>query len=518
MTVDPAPLDIKFAQRFSTNLLSNIIYFVLNIFIGLALVPFFLESLGVAAYGLIPLATSLTGYVTIIIDAINSAVTRFLTVDLQRSDTNRAMETFNTAAFATLGVVLCLVPIAIVAAWYVPSIVSIGDESRMSVFPLFAMVFGSILIRAWSSNFMTVLFAHNRLDLRNYVNITNLVVQLILVVLLFFILGPSLPLVGLSYLIAAATALFVSVRFSHQVCPYLRLSRSHFVMARLREIGGVTGWISLSQLAYLLRYEVALIIVNIMFGEVAGAHYSLVLTWSVLLLGLAGLVTNTFTPMSYSYRARDDRIGLTKFTLFAMRCTGLAMALPIALLCVFSPQIMTIWVGPEYAELSPLAWIVLAPMIVRIQTSCTDPIFAAYLRVRTPALFSIAIGILNIALAMMFPVIFNNGMYGVAYAGSLILLMVGAFFLAYNAHVLHIPLWTFFRPIATGVSALILLASICTIYVWMVPVDSISMLVASCIMISIIYGLVVILRVLKEDERELIRSCLPAPIHKLIPL
>lgn len=202
MTVDPAPLDIKFAQRFSTNLLSNIIYFVLNIFIGLALVPFFLESLGVAAYGLIPLATSLTGYVTIIIDAINSAVTRFLTVDLQRSDTNRAMETFNTAAFATLGVVLCLVPIAIVAAWYVPSIVSIGDESRMSVFLLFAMVFGSILIRAWSSNFMTVLFAHNRLDLRNYVNITNLVVQLILVVLLFFILGPSLPLVGLSYLIA----------------------------------------------------------------------------------------------------------------------------------------------------------------------------------------------------------------------------------------------------------------------------------------------------------------------------
>ena len=37
---------------------------------------------------------------------------------------------------------------------------------------------------------MTVLFAHNRLDLRNYVNITNLVVQLILAVLLFFILGP----------------------------------------------------------------------------------------------------------------------------------------------------------------------------------------------------------------------------------------------------------------------------------------------------------------------------------------
>jgi O-antigen/teichoic acid export membrane protein len=117
-----APLDIKFTQRFSGNLLSNIAYFVLNIIIGLALVPFFLDTLGEAAYGLIPLATSLTGYVTIVIDAINSAVTRFLTVDLQRSDLERASETFNTAVFTTLGVILCLIPIAIAAAWIAPSI------------------------------------------------------------------------------------------------------------------------------------------------------------------------------------------------------------------------------------------------------------------------------------------------------------------------------------------------------------------------------------------------------------
>lgn len=261
----------------------------------------------------------------------------------------------------------------------------------------------------------------------------------------------------------------------------------------------------------------ALILVNIMFGEIAGTQYSLVITWSMLLLGLAGLVTNTFTPMSYSYRARDDKIGLTRFTLFAMRCTGLFIALPIALLCVFSPQIMTIWVGEEYAELAPLVWIILAPMIVRIQTSCTDPIFAAYLRVRAPAIFSIAVGILNVILALLLPVIMNNGMYGVAYAGSLVLLMVGAFFLMFNAHVLQMPLGTFFRPIGTGIAALGFSSIVGILYVSVIPVDSVPMLIASGALISILYGAIVLRLVLKENERKLIRSCMPAFADELIP-
>jgi len=49
-------------------------------------------------------------------------------------------------------------------------------------------------------------------------------------------------------------------------------------------------------------------------------------------------------------------------------------------------------------------------------------------------------------------------MYGVAYAGSLVLLITGVFFLMFNAHVLQIPLGTFFRPIVTGIIALTILS------------------------------------------------------------
>ena len=60
----------------------------------------------------------------------------------------------------------------IVAAWIAPSIFNIGDESFTSVFLLFAMVFGSVLVRpgAAISWFHCLL---KQADLRNYVNIAN---------------------------------------------------------------------------------------------------------------------------------------------------------------------------------------------------------------------------------------------------------------------------------------------------------------------------------------------------------
>lgn len=48
------------ATQLPRNLAANIAYFLVNIVIGVLLVPYFINTLGVAAYGIIPLATSRT--------------------------------------------------------------------------------------------------------------------------------------------------------------------------------------------------------------------------------------------------------------------------------------------------------------------------------------------------------------------------------------------------------------------------------------------------------------------------
>lgn len=513
-----APLDIKFTQRLPANLISNIIYFVLNIIIGLALVPFFLDTLGTAAYGLIPLATSITSYITIVIDSLNTSISRFLTIDLQRADIKRANETFNTALFGTLGVILLLIPFALVAAWYAPAFFNIGDQSATDVFLLFAFIFASVLVRAWSSNFMVILFAYNRLDLRNYVNSTNLIVQLVLVVTLFLCLGPSLVLVGLSYAGAAIATFAMAFILSKKTCPDLKISLALFVRSRFTEIGGMSAWVLVNSIGLLLNTQVALIVVNKLFGDVAGAEYSLAAVWSTLLISIAALVTNLFTPMTYSYYAKQDQEGLVRFTSTTVKCVGLFMALPIALVCIFSPQFLTLWVGAEFAHLAPLIWICVAPVILKIMVSCISPITVAYNRVRSLVILTLPMGILNIMLALFLPHIFNIGMYGVALAGSITLfLRYGVINPLFIAHVIHLPAFIYIKKMFYGVGGVLILSVAGIALLHVSDISTLPMLLATGCGITIAYLLFVLNFVLHPEEREMLRSCLPRVCQKKIP-
>lgn len=513
-----APLDIKFTQRFSANLISNIIYFALNIAIGLMLVPFFLDNLGTAAYGLIPLATSITSYITLIIDSLNTSISRFLTIDLQRANVKRANETFNTALFGTLGVILLLIPFALAAAWYAPVFFNIGDQSTTDVFLLFALIFSSVLIRAWSSNFMVILFAYNRLDLRNYVNCTNLFMQLILVVTLFLYLGPSLVLVGLSYTGGAVAAFVMAFILSKRTCSYLKISPASFVRSRLREIGGMSTWVLINGVGLLLNTQIALIIVNKLFGEVAGTEYSLAAVWSNLLISIATLITNLFTPMIYSYYAKQDREGLIHFTSMTIKTVGLFMALPIALVCIFSPQLLTIWVGAEFAHLAPLIWICVAPVILQIMVSCISPITVAYNRVRSLVFLTLPMGLLNIILALLLPYIFDIGMYGVALAGLIsLLLRYGVINPLFIASVIQIPVFTYLKNMMYGIGGLLVLSVAGITLLSVVTISTLTMLILVGCGITAAYLLLVLNFVLHPEEREMIRSCLPRVCQRRIP-
>ena len=510
------PLDIKFQDRFTKNLIANIIYFGINIIIGLALVPFFLHSLGESAYGLVPLATSLTSYVTLVIDAINGAISRYLTLDLQKGDTAKANETFNTALFGTLGVILILVPVALFVACCAPLIFDIGNENPIDVILLFSLVFGSILIRTWSSNFQVPLFANNRLDLQNIVNATNLIAQIVIVVPLFLIFGATLPFVGLSYFLAAILALFTATMLSHKVSPFLKISLRSFSCKRAKEILGVSGWLTVTKLGLVLKNQLALMVVNISIGAVAGTEYSLAVTWSTLIMSIISLLVNCFTPQVYSYRAKNDSVGMTRFVSVTVKITTALTAILVGLVVVFAGQLMTFWVGSEYARLAPLVAFIVIPVIFSVQSSCCAPINASYVKVRVPAFANIFGGITTLILALFLPTFF--GIYGVALAVGISTFLVSGFISpVYGAYLLKIPKYTFLKPAVPGYILLVILILSGEILNSVLEISSIfEVIVAGCILG--IFALVFVIKLLLgKDERKMMRLLLPDKLNRIIP-
>lgn len=514
-TDDEARIDQGFAAQLPRNLAANVVYFLANIVIGVLLVPYFIKTLGVGAYGLIPLATSITGYVAIIVQSLNTAVSRFLTINLHREDYVAANKIFNTALFGLTVVILLMVPFILIVAYLTPSLFHVPAGQETGAVLLLLGVSAAFLIRTWSGSFTVQLFAYNRLDLQNLVNITNLIVQTGLIILLFNILGPDLGLVGVAYLVGALVASGVSVIFARRVCPHIRVTIHYFDRRVIRDLCEMGWWVVVNNIGTLLFLQIDLIVVNLLFGATSAGEYAIALQWSILLRAIAGVLSGVLTPSIISCYARRQTETLIRVTKSAVKLMGLAMALPIGFVCGFAPELLTVWVGNEFAFLWPLMVLLTVHLSINLAVLPIFPINVAHNRVRVPGIVTFFMGIGNFGLAVALPLLTGMGYYGVAAAGAIVLTLKNAFFTPwYATRVLRVEAHTFTRSMIPGIVATVLIA-VSAAFLGKVIILPVTLAIAGAA-ITLIYLMAVWLFALDGSERRIFKSYLPLALRRIV--
>lgn len=504
-----------FSKQVPKNLLATILYFILNIIIGLLLVPFFISSLGVASYALVPLATSMTGYVNLVVQSLNTSISRYLTIYLQKNEYKKANITFNTAIFGTLGIVLLIFPFVVIISYYAPQFFEIPTSQENAARVLFLGVISSLLLRAWGSNFEISLFAYNRLDLQNLINTINILIQVGLIILFFTFWSPSLCYIGLAYLIGAIIAFILTVVFSRKINPHLKVDIKDFQLSKVKEITGMGSWVIINQIGSLLFLQIDLIVVNKLFGTIAGGEYSVVLTWSIMLRTIAGMLVGVITPVILTYYAKeriDELINISKNT---VKLTGLALALPIGYICGFAPQILSLWVGPEFSKLSLLMVLMLSHLVINLPVMPLFAINVAYNKVRIPGIITFFMGIGNFLLAIIIPYLTGWGFYGVALSGAIMLTLKNAFFTPwYATKVLGISRTTFVNSMFPGILAMALTSCLSFLTAYYLHISGFVSLLICGIFLTSLYLTIVWKYELENLEKNTIRSFIPFKIKE----
>ena len=509
----------NFKKEFSRNLTSNLALFLINIFVGLLIVPFYIDTLGLAAYGIIPLATSFTSYVMLVLDSLNAAISRFLTINIQRSDLTSVTQIFNTALITIIGLILFFAPVAVVIAWFTPDFFNITDIERSGVFLLFALIFLSAFISALRSPFSAVMYAFNKIHYNNYISITYTLTSIGIILALFFTRTPSVCYVGLAYFLSAILSLVLTILLSRKVYDKILISITGFSKRWFFEITEFAKWILVDQIGTLLLLQLSLIIVNKEFGTAAGGEYAIVIMFFNLLWSITGLITSVLSPMYYTYYARRLFTTIHDLSVVSVKCIGLMMALPIALICIFSPQLLTVWVGEEFTHLSILLWILLIPLTMIVSTRPLVLSYSAYNKLRIPAMVTIIAGILNLILALTLPYVYDLGMYGIALAFILAMWLRNVIFIPwYAAKVQGVTPAAFYKPTVPGTLAYFALVIIGypLVSILAIPASIVDVALVSAV-ISLVYLTIVIRVILTERERDLIRSILPSFVSRRVP-
>jgi len=489
---------------------ANGLYFLTNVAIGLWLVPYLIRHLGIAVYGVVPLATSISGYLGVITIPFNMAVSRFLSLDLQRSDYLMANKTFNTALLGSMMIAAILLPCLMLLSWSVPWFLNIPTGNEMASRWLFMFLMMTFLITVVSSIFSVSPFSKNRLECFMSVQGTSLVFRALLLIVLFSFFQPQLWHVGIGFLGGSVLGLVVAIIMAWKLTPELSINRGLFEFKRLKSLLGMSWWVFVNQVGSLLFLNVELIIVNKLFGTVAGGKYGSILQLVIFLRAFSEMLSGTLTPTFFALYSKKEISRLIHFAFLSVRFLGLFIAIPIGLMCGFSPQLLEIWLGGDFVDLWPLMVLLVSHLAISLPVR---PLFAVHLalkKVKFPGTVSLIMGVVNVILALALASKAGWGFYGVAAAGAIALTMKnGVLINLYTSHILKKPWYAFMTATIPAISGAVFVAGGCWLTSQLITVNSWFRLCAGSILVVLLYSTLTYFVVLSKEDRTFLLNFLP---------
>ncbi len=458
--------------RFVVNLVTNVGKLGLTMVVGAWYVPFLVRQLGPAAYGLVPLASTITSYMALVTFGLEAAMSRSMSIALERKDYTGANVIFNVVFWGNLAIAAVLAIPAVAGIVNIQQIVRIPAGYEPATRWLFAGTVAAFFLNQVRTPFAAPCFCLNRLDLQNVVTVSETLARVGLVVLLFLALSPRIEYVGAAILVGTVVSTFGAIWFWRVLTPSLHVRLRDFHWATLKSLCGTGGWVIVSQIGVMLYLNIDLLVANRLFGPADSGRYAAVLQLPALLRALCIAVGEIFAPTMYQMYARGDLRDLASYLNRAIKFLGLVMALVVGLICGFAEPLLRLWLGQSFGSMALLLCLMTIHLCLNLSMYPLYAVPLAANRVKVPGLVTLAVGVLNLVLALLLAGVFGWGLYGIAAAGAISLSFRHLVFTPlYGAHVLHQPYTVFYRRVVPTLAATLATIGLCRLILLALPVS-----------------------------------------------
>lgn len=416
-------------SRVGHNAVLNFIGLAVPLALAFFMMPIAARYLGAARFGLLGLAWAITEYLTLFDLGLGRALVKFV-ADSIHDDSRELGEIVSVSMTAQLitglvgGAIFSMASPLLVGHVFRVS----ADLSREAI-GVFRVVGLSVPIVLLISGQRAVLEGAQRFDLSATIKMLSSLASLAIPAI-GAVLGASLPAI---LLIVLATRIAVCVVYAFAIrraLPNLRWMKSRN-LALLRRVLSFGGWVLVSNtvnplLVYFDRFALGTIA-----GLAAVGFYTAPYEGVTRLLLVPVSLFGSLLPALTSIEAAGDRERFTHVAGASERVLAPLMAIPLAIVFVFAPELLHLWLGAEYAAQSASALRFLAAGV--FANSLANPLFVmlyAKGRPDLPAKFHLAELVVHIPLTVY--LIHGYGITGAAAAWAtrvtldMLLLLAGA--------------------------------------------------------------------------------------------
>lgn len=247
----------------------------ITMIISLYTVRVVLKTLGAVDYGVYGVIGGVVATLGLITDVLANASQRFFAVELGRNDSKRLQQVFGLIVFAYLiTAVVVLILAETVGLWFVNHKVDVPLDRRNAASFVFQFSVASFLLGIITSPFNAMIIAKERMNIYAYVSILQAFLKLGIVYLLVILPYDKLKLYSL---LAFLVVLFIDLLYillCRRLFPETRFS-FQWDKGIFKSIFGYSSWTLLGSAAFICNTQGLNILLNLFFGPLANAAYSI---------------------------------------------------------------------------------------------------------------------------------------------------------------------------------------------------------------------------------------------------
>lgn len=325
---------------------------LLTMGVGLFTSRLVLDALGVVDYGIYGLVGGIVTMFAFLNSAMSSATQRYLSFDIGKKDWDRLQKTFNATLNIHIGIAVVIFVLAeTLGLWFVNTQLDIPAERMYAAnwvyqFSIFAFVTNVVQVP-----YNALLFAREHMSVYAYVSILETLLKLGIVLYLVQAKGTD-PLIlyavltfAVAFVIRMIYKLYCKRNFKESVYQF------HWDKAYYKELMSYSGWNLFGNIAAVARGQGSNILLNLFFGPVANASYTITL----MVQGIIGNFVSNFqvavNPQIIKNYAKGDKQSSLNLMYKSAKFSFFGMLILVVPFLVNIDYIMHLWLKevPPYA-------------------------------------------------------------------------------------------------------------------------------------------------------------------------
>lgn len=465
------------SKQLVINLFAQILNFAVSIAISILLTPFVVETIGREAYGFVGLANNFVDYAQVIVVALNSMASRFITISIFQ---NNQDETNRYISSVVIGNIIASIVLVFPMVWILMNLgrlVNIPSSIESDVILLWLFIFINFIISLITSSFGVATFVKNRLDLVSLRMIESNLIKSAVLIITFVFFKPAVWYIGFASLLFTLYGSLFNVYYTRTLLPHVKVSPRYFEFEKIKILISSGIWNSLNKLSSILSSGLDLLIANLYIGASAMGLLSLSKSLPTIILTLFARISGVFSPQLTQSYAENDLPEMKRQLILSMKVLGLFSSIPMAGIFAYGLSFYKLWVPSQEPVI--LYWLTLVACLAFIFSLPMEAlwnIFTITNRVKQSSLYLFFSSLLTIGLVFTLVQFVEDTtirLFIVAGVSSIFSVIRALTFLPmFGAHCLNLPLFTFYPTILKNVISVIIISFFSVLLNYFYPINS----------------------------------------------